>query len=326
LLRGQQVETTHLQQLDNLLKNILEKPIPHPRDENRAWAEGFIDPISKQSVLKWEIPKAVRIELKDKALQKAEEEKSSNIQLRAKEIYRKSFNDLRSKLIQENAHKQQGPVYPTLKVGYNPNSPYHRYQFDQHQRSSRLSPEDQQKDFLSRQSEYERLRSALVDKFPGTIRLFDYLYRKPDPPADQKRKTYDQVYKDFPFFVNSKQLNWKASNPTAQAILDKWKKFSFVVLKAYSPLEMKHEIDPFERIAEAAREKWFNHTLANLPNITRNLKNCENYISTWYEDTFKDLFGSSWSDISPEVQADVLLMLEKQKYYLPANEDLFRST
>jgi len=326
LLRGQNVETTHLQQLDNLLKNVLEKPTPQTLDQNRPWAESFIDPISKQSVLKWEIPKATRLELKEKALQQATAEKSSDTQSRAKEIYRASFNELRSKLIQLNASKQKGPIYPTLKVGYKNDSPYQRYLFDMEQRFKTLGPEERERDFLRRQAEYEEKRPDLLYFTPGTVRLFDYLYRKPQPPADQLRKTYDQVYKDFPFFVNSKKLNWKVSDPVARTILDKWKALSFVVLKAYSPLELNHEEDPLERIAEAGREKAFNHTIANLGTSKRTLRNIEKFVSTWYEDTYRQVFGDvTWDNLSPEVQADVLLMFEKQKFFVPLNEELYKT-
>jgi hypothetical protein len=119
LLNGKSVSPQSLSRLDSLLKHlIVSSPIRPTTFSNECHAETIVDPITKQNIFRFEIPKKVRLAAKEEALQKASKDEA-----KAKQIYKQTIEDIKTDLIKNYASKQVAKRNPPLRTGVDANSP-----------------------------------------------------------------------------------------------------------------------------------------------------------------------------------------------------------
>jgi hypothetical protein len=116
LLHGKKVDQVAVKKLDNLINKILTSSILQSQKPDGPWSEFKYDNLTNQNIVEYEIPRETREQLKQQALQEAQ-----NDQKKARDIYCNKFNSLRDSLISQVAQISTQPTIPPIKVPHVPN-------------------------------------------------------------------------------------------------------------------------------------------------------------------------------------------------------------
>jgi hypothetical protein len=116
LISGKEVPQNRLEKIDELVVNVLSKSSVKDHDIDHAtqpWAEHTSDFFTHRNIIRYEIPKATRENLRAEALKEAPQDEA------ARALYRQKISDLRHQLIRSHALNQTAPLVPPLRVDVN---------------------------------------------------------------------------------------------------------------------------------------------------------------------------------------------------------------
>jgi len=130
-----------------------------------------------------------------------------------------------------------------------------------------------------------------------------------------------ELEKDLPRTLSER--DWETFQDIPKPIRDKLRFRSYVILKAYSPIEryeFEHSKHPFLRLANATLEKMIAQSLVNLPIQLKKSQHISQYLKTFKARLIK-LHCSEVSDFmnqsTPEWDEELLKLLEEGIYLLP---------
>jgi len=250
LISGRRVEPQNLLKLDALVTSILEGPLKIPtRIPDRAYAYVEPDSFTNRNILRYEIPKSVRIELQKQALSQ------TNDVEKAKKIYLELKLKLRSDLLRKHAVAQTQRTIPPLKVEIDPNSPFRQITESSNRENLSLDDLDlhfpQDAEFhkairqINRDAQAEGIEPSLkemtsgIKTFPNRTAMFESLEYKWDVPK---------------------------SHPLTRPLVDVLEPYDNVSRRAYFPFNAKPPTNlPITRFFNATLEKMYNRHVKHLP-------------------------------------------------------------
>jgi len=291
LITGKPVGQDQLFHIDKLLSNALRERNTPSRDPSRSFAQLTVDAFTNQHILRYEIPKAVRLDLQKQALEQTKDE------AKAKQIYREMFNQHRAQLLRPYALRQPEITIPPLKVEI----------------TDLVLPEGQE---LSDDLPPEEI--TLFNDMHNFLETFE----NSDLETILKEHISPWKLKD-PKDITSTP-NWQAAtNPISKPFIDELQPFVGALRKSYFPIDepKKVTIDdvPVIKLMQATIQKLYNQKVRQQKQIEFQVASLQRMMQETEQEIYhiREYSDKEEYDRFPEYKEELKRLLLKSKWNIP---------
>jgi len=296
LITGKPVGQDQLFHIDKLLSNALRERNTPSRDPSRSFAQLTVDAFTNQHILRYEIPKAVRLDLQKQALEQTKDE------AKAKQIYRDLFNQHRAQLLRPYALSQPEITIPPLKVEIT-------------NEITDLVPPEESKELLDNLP-------------PEEISLFNDMNKLLESFANSDLETILKEHVSPLKFRDPKDItstpNWQAAtNPISKPFIDELQPFVGALRKSYFPIDepKKVTIDdvPVIKLMQATIQKLYNQKVRQQKQIEFQVASLQRMMQETEQEIYhiREYSDKEEYDRFPEYKEELKRLLLKSKWNIP---------